>query len=594
VLALADTGVMDHALAHRAAAEPAETASARALPDDLRAQLERSYAADLSHVRVLEDGAADSLGKVAAAYGSDLHFARGNYDPSSPRGRHVIAHEVAHVVQQGAAPTRGSALPADPHVSLEHEADAAAVAALCGLPARLSRGRASVGVQGYAGDEHWLAALIGSHGRSYKIGDFEISHSDICAIAGDYFDPRAAPDHPDSLLRLASTPSPQPGCCPGTQDEIIAALKEVLPWDKRWAHIEISDDVTTVLHHRYNRRAVANIEHFARPGGAATIDNDGESAGGSYRHCHESAVWRAYRAGETGGDNNLAGILEAGAEHYLTDAFAAGHERTPRAFVQGYWDMLAPDFKDNLVETLTARLAREMSHSILLGPFIVEGERGELRKQIRYEIKGGFGRAGVPGFGEIVSLLMHHEDNDVGLASENDVGWRWTTYGDGTLAKRPAQLRPIIAAVELSCNDVDRAYALGHSEPGKPRELVLATIRATAEAPARMSTIKYAAEQLMPRPVPGANGMQSFMAADYWALLDRPIRDDVPNRTFGYELGIACRPGGTIYSQFAGFADAIPDDVAWGFYTPREAFEDGILAQLAARPLELIGSIIYL
>ncbi len=74
------------------------------LPDDLRTRLESSLASDLSAVRVHTGGpsgvAARAVGAVAYATGQDIHFGDGAYQPGSTSGDALIAHEVAHTVQQ--------------------------------------------------------------------------------------------------------------------------------------------------------------------------------------------------------------------------------------------------------------------------------------------------------------------------------------------------------------------------------------------------------------------------------------------------------------------------------------------------------------
>jgi len=71
---------------------------------------EPHFGKDLSHVRVHSDAkAADSATAVnALAYtvGSDVVFGAGQYAPHSAPGRHLLAHEMAHVVQQGPADLR--------------------------------------------------------------------------------------------------------------------------------------------------------------------------------------------------------------------------------------------------------------------------------------------------------------------------------------------------------------------------------------------------------------------------------------------------------------------------------------------------------
>jgi hypothetical protein len=80
-----------------------------ALPETLRGELEGSLGVDLSGVRVHTGSesqtASQSLGAAAWALGQDVHFAAGRFDPESATGQGLIAHEVAHTVQQCGAET---------------------------------------------------------------------------------------------------------------------------------------------------------------------------------------------------------------------------------------------------------------------------------------------------------------------------------------------------------------------------------------------------------------------------------------------------------------------------------------------------------
>jgi hypothetical protein len=86
-----------------------EVLSSPAKPLDAatRAFMEPRFGHDFSQVRVHADArAAESARSVGAlAYTVDRHlvFGDGQYVPGSPRGRHLLAHELAHVVQQGPA-----------------------------------------------------------------------------------------------------------------------------------------------------------------------------------------------------------------------------------------------------------------------------------------------------------------------------------------------------------------------------------------------------------------------------------------------------------------------------------------------------------
>jgi Domain of unknown function (DUF4157)/A nuclease family of the HNH/ENDO VII superfamily with conserved AHH len=91
---------------------------------------------DFSHVRLHTDGAAaDSARAVDAdAYtvGRHIVFATGAYAPNTHSGRRLLAHELAHVVQQHGAMSAPTLVAAAPDLAPERAADAAAVAASSG------------------------------------------------------------------------------------------------------------------------------------------------------------------------------------------------------------------------------------------------------------------------------------------------------------------------------------------------------------------------------------------------------------------------------------------------------------------------------
>lgn len=74
--------------------------------------MEGRFGQDFGDVRVHNDGAAHESAKSvnAQAYtvGSNIVFQRDKYDPSSDGGRHMIAHELTHVVQQRNGPVDGT------------------------------------------------------------------------------------------------------------------------------------------------------------------------------------------------------------------------------------------------------------------------------------------------------------------------------------------------------------------------------------------------------------------------------------------------------------------------------------------------------
>ena len=73
-----------------------------------RSSFEPGFGADFSGVRIHSDGeaakSARDLNARAYTVGSDVVFAEGEYQPHSSGGKRLLAHELAHVVQQGAGP----------------------------------------------------------------------------------------------------------------------------------------------------------------------------------------------------------------------------------------------------------------------------------------------------------------------------------------------------------------------------------------------------------------------------------------------------------------------------------------------------------
>jgi uncharacterized protein DUF4157 len=85
--------------------------SGEPLPSAARRCMERRFARDFARVRVHTDGrAADiarEVGARAFTYGRNVVFAPGEYAPdSSTHSRRLLAHELAHVIQQGESRSR--------------------------------------------------------------------------------------------------------------------------------------------------------------------------------------------------------------------------------------------------------------------------------------------------------------------------------------------------------------------------------------------------------------------------------------------------------------------------------------------------------
>lgn len=115
----------DGATAYRARGERTN------LSPQLRARMETRFGADFSGVRVHTDASAGAkalgIGARAFTRGRDIYFAPGHYQPHTPAGQGLLAHELTHVVQQraGAFPVANASRAARGRHALEQEAERA-------------------------------------------------------------------------------------------------------------------------------------------------------------------------------------------------------------------------------------------------------------------------------------------------------------------------------------------------------------------------------------------------------------------------------------------------------------------------------------
>jgi peptidoglycan/xylan/chitin deacetylase (PgdA/CDA1 family) len=110
---------------------PGERPSSAGTPLEsrLRAPFERAFGRSLADVRVHSDGAAASsarqLGGRAYTRGGEIIFGSGQFQPNSASGQRLLAHELAHVVQQRKGQPADRAI-SSPGSRSETEADNAA------------------------------------------------------------------------------------------------------------------------------------------------------------------------------------------------------------------------------------------------------------------------------------------------------------------------------------------------------------------------------------------------------------------------------------------------------------------------------------
>jgi hypothetical protein len=125
-------GILSSGVAHPAVESAIAAARGGGQPLDgaLASKFSDGLGRSVADVRVHTDSTAAALTRAvsarAFATGSDIFFAPGEYQPSTPGGQELIAHEVAHTDQQLNAPMAGPLVVSNPGDALEVEADGVA------------------------------------------------------------------------------------------------------------------------------------------------------------------------------------------------------------------------------------------------------------------------------------------------------------------------------------------------------------------------------------------------------------------------------------------------------------------------------------
>lgn len=217
----------------------ASLGAGRALDAGIRGRMESAFGADFSRVRVHVDPTAANLstglGARAFTVGEHVAFDAGEYQPGTLVGDALIAHELAHVVQQGAASRADASR--DPGVSesydaLEHDADYSALGAVAslwrgsvGALARLARTampalRGGVRLQRCKDDR----PKICPKGKVWAPMPAPLGAGPVCICRWHCVDP-PAPRYVDSAGNDVATISCSPGPCRGPnyadEDDVV-------------------------------------------------------------------------------------------------------------------------------------------------------------------------------------------------------------------------------------------------------------------------------------------------------------------------------------------------------------------------------------
>jgi hypothetical protein len=151
----------------------------------------RPLAGSLSEVRLHPESGQIAGSTHALTMGSDVHFAPARFAPGTEHGDRLIAHELAHVLQQ-----RQTGPPA-PELAAELDADAMAAVAVRGHRPQPRAAVAAGEPRAYEAWEHrQLGDAYGGADRRIRLPNgVELSYGQIVALSGDFY------RSPEALLR---------------------------------------------------------------------------------------------------------------------------------------------------------------------------------------------------------------------------------------------------------------------------------------------------------------------------------------------------------------------------------------------------------
>jgi hypothetical protein len=457
--------------------------------------------------------------------------------------------------------------------------------------------------------EHRAVGEAATGGACVNVGGasgdqrFVLSYGDVVALSGDFFaGAQAGPQ--DDLFALATIPGNQ-GTQLGTRDEIICALK-VMTVDGAFVDARFepggqfsqfsftekaaATEVERRVRDRFLALATANGDHFVAPGRGCGAHSSGfPSAVVAYRRLHEVAIDEAYRLGQCGVGESRAMAREAAAQHYLTDAFAAGHLRTPVSAIRHFWHHRYPMFWPNLQRKVAADTASALKELLWPARLLPDGflyDRTHTAVKARTK--------GYPPitFGDLLARVFHDWDNTHGLLVESG----GILFGDGLLEQGVGR-KLVVAAARAGIDDIEVAYRLGASGSRLDGAALYQAVRSATGA----LGAAFIPETLIPIPS-AANPPQNWWAPDIDTLWDCPIVG-TKGTTVGMAVEQTLCPGTEVFRRLDGLGPGVfevpglsplPPLRRWVARKAGQAYHQGFIRGLAQDPkavtLAIVGT----
>jgi len=318
------------------------------LNDQARSFFEPRLGQDLSAVRIHNNPGAANLARSVNAraftIGKDIVFGAGEYEPQSGAGRHLLAHELAHVAQQGGTQKRVDRYEAGEHAQLGETGDqlrqslqktlsyvvqkgempkdiakkfGITVEELKGVNKdKLKKWPASDGggrlIEGFNANEtitipakvnEMEQGLVKDKSSKIMVNGVELEYG-VAIAMGDLF---------ESPAQMASA----------SPDE-LRELNVLIQRERASGKLVSTEEWMKATRGRYLSLAEKNVSHFAPSNRAIAPPTGVGAVAGDHK-----TEWEKYHrfALETSqaGDKDKALMINAYGDHFLTDAFSAGH-----------------------------------------------------------------------------------------------------------------------------------------------------------------------------------------------------------------------------------------------------------------------------
>jgi len=459
-----------------------------ALPAATRTFFEPRFDADFTNVRVhtgsSAEDIADSINARAFTVGRDIGFGGGQYAPESVEGRRLLAHELTHVVQQGSGNPRVQRYEAGEHARLgETEAELrtafspgnyvvqkgdslSAIAQRFGITVRelkeankdkLRKWPAVDGsgrlVEGFnAGERVAIPQKLNDFAKAATKGK-----SATFAINGVVFDYGVA----IAMSDLFQSPEQMEKASPEELKELAALIKR----EQSGGKPVTTEEWQKATRGRYLNLAQKNVTHFA-PSAASLVPS---SAAGAASANHKTEWEKHHRAAldaSRSGDKDKALMINAFGDHFLTDAFSAGHLVNKLDVMEQFKSQLKLDAKGKEFTKESKAFFDDVAKDAFTG-----GVKSEFSKYETVEFKGVTFRPNIDSDSRFSALLqgIHKEEPDLlanavakgihdklnvlpgGLPVGNAMGDQWQLSGDGTLnAQTMAIARKAVAQSQIN------------------------------------------------------------------------------------------------------------------------------------------------